>query len=124
MGSAFYSEAQIWPWVRDPAFVTFAINWSDRPDLVCHEAHADCPFEAPHLLATCGRFLPRSLIATPLIRCGPSVEDIMSDEIPQEPVQEPVTEAASAEEVATASAPQSAAEPVATDPPVATEPAS
>jgi hypothetical protein len=56
MGSAFYSEAQIWPWARDPELVMFGINWSDKPDLVCHRRHAECDHEAPHLMTECGRF--------------------------------------------------------------------
>jgi hypothetical protein len=57
MGSAFYSEAQIWPWVRGRGFVMFALNWSDREDLVCHARHPDCPREDPHRFSDCGRFL-------------------------------------------------------------------
>lgn len=56
MGSALYSEAQIWPWVRNPEFVMFALNWSDKPDLVCHLTHPDCEREEPHLMTACGRF--------------------------------------------------------------------
>jgi len=56
MSAAFYSEAQIWPWVRGSEFVMFAINWTDREDFVCHQPHRECRKEAPHLMSTCGRF--------------------------------------------------------------------
>lgn len=56
MGCAFYSEAQIWDWVRDPEFVMFAMNWSDKEDLVCHQVHEECKIQEPHLISQCGRF--------------------------------------------------------------------
>lgn len=56
MGCAFYSEAQVWLWARDPELVMFAINWSDKPDLVMHRQHAECPLECPHLMTECQRF--------------------------------------------------------------------
>lgn len=56
MGTAFYAEAQIYEWARNPELVIFALNWSDRPDLVCHELLPDCPIEHPHLMIQCNRF--------------------------------------------------------------------
>ena len=58
MGSAFYAEQQIWPWARSHELVMFAINWSDKPDLVCHRQHRECLREDPHLMSECGRFSP------------------------------------------------------------------
>lgn len=59
MGSAFYSEAQIWPWARDPELVMFTVNWSDHPDYVLHVPHVECPSECPHLFTECDRFKER-----------------------------------------------------------------
>jgi hypothetical protein len=56
MSQAFYSEAQIWPWVCGDEFVMFAMNWTDKPDWVCHRTHAECLREEPHPMAECGRF--------------------------------------------------------------------
>ncbi len=56
MGSAFYAEHHIYPWARNPELVMFSINWSDRPDLVCHCRHSECDREDPHLMTECGRF--------------------------------------------------------------------
>lgn len=56
VGTAFYAESQIWPWVSDSEFVMFALNWSDKPDWVCHRSHPECELEIPHLMSECGRF--------------------------------------------------------------------
>jgi hypothetical protein len=58
MGSAFYAEAQLYPWVRDRAFVLFSLADDSDDALVCHHAHPDCALETPHRLHACGRFLP------------------------------------------------------------------
>lgn len=56
MSVAFYSEAQIWPWVRSSRFVMLALNWSDKEDLVQHRPHRQCQVEVPHRITACGRF--------------------------------------------------------------------
>ena len=62
MSCAFYSEAQIWPWMRTlwlyGATVMIPINWTDREDYVSHVRRPDCSVEgwAPHLISECGAF--------------------------------------------------------------------
>ncbi len=59
MSNAFYAEHQIWPQIsawRDKELVMFAVNWTDRPDMVIHQRHPECDREDPHEMNGCGRF--------------------------------------------------------------------
>src|SRR4051812_7048849 len=77
MGTAFYAEAQIWPWMRDEPLrselVMFAMNWDDRPDFVCHVRHVECDREDPHTMIDCGRFTSPPLTGSGVADMGWSI---------------------------------------------------